>query len=260
MPKIKDKTKKAKGVGTSEMKPTGLKTLPPKKGQASGTKTGLATAAGKLAAKGGAKALAVQASEPKASDRPEGMVPIEEFESWVMAGTEGTKEYVVLVRTPHCGRLGVRDLGGADTFRVRVEPVDQGAAEILQERFGSADDWKQPGDDDQFRFSKVVDFEGLQEEVSFALEALGVTAEASASGLLEVNPNLPDWAKQLLAGTFGAVDDGETDEDETEDADDPNAGLDADGRAPEGLAAEGYTCTPDSQHKGGKNEGPMNGC
>jgi hypothetical protein len=104
-----------------------------------------------------------------------------------MAGTEATYKYVVVSVTPR-GRVGFRDLGN-ESYRVRVEPKKATAASMkvsFPRRFG----WTQPGDGDQFRFSRVVQGDAaLQKTVKGALKALQA---------VRVGKKAPAWAKGLV--------------------------------------------------------------
>ena len=89
-----------------------------------------------------------------------------------MAGTEGSGEYKVVVRTRY-GTLGFRDLG--DTVRIRVEPVDDPKVIAkMSTLLTRAASWKQPGDGGQRRFSIVVSKAMLANALSVAKQALGV--------------------------------------------------------------------------------------
>ena len=108
-----------------------------------------------------------------------------------MPGTEHTFEYVVLVVTGR-GRVGYRKLGGK-SYRVRVEPNGLVTANqlTLSEIFNRPD-WKQVGDDYEFRFSTVVSSkEDRDSALKLALEALG-------SG--EINPDLKPRILALVEG------------------------------------------------------------
>lgn len=94
----------------------------------------------------------------------------------VMPGTEGTGEYRVLARSPR-GRLGIRLLKGQ--VRVRIEPIDGNATTALSEHFMRSDGWKQPGDDEQFRFSLVIP----ADEAGMAVVEQALKALASGSKL-----------------------------------------------------------------------------
>ncbi|MCX6778626.1 MAG: hypothetical protein NTU97_00125 [Candidatus Magasanikbacteria bacterium] len=107
-----------------------------------------------------------------------------------MAGTERTFKYVVVALTPK-GRVGYRDLGN-ELFRVRVEPQNGSTAE-LGTNFLRENGWKQPGDNNQNRFSRVLNLNGpdnVIEVVRLSLLALG-----EEDGVV-FNPNAPAWAKQ----------------------------------------------------------------
>lgn len=69
-----------------------------------------------------------------------------------MAGTEGTGLYTV-ESFSELGRVGVRNLGYAR--RVRVEPTEAGLEELAT-LLTRENGWKQPGDQGQDRFSKVI--------------------------------------------------------------------------------------------------------
>lgn len=86
-------------------------------------------------------------------------------DSAYMAGTEGTGEYAV-VALSELGRVGVRGLGSGDA-RIRVEPTAK-SLELLAGRDG----WKQPGDDGQKRYSKVVCADDLTASLTLALAAI----------------------------------------------------------------------------------------
>lgn len=123
-----------------------------------------------------------------------------------MAGTEGTGAYVVIAATAR-GRIGVRVLEGSidrisrvAVARVRVEPAErpnvvESMAAVLQNG-----KWKQPGHDGQHRFSRVVTNgksrgKSLRVAVTKGIEALGVGELKK----IEVNPEAPKWAKDLVA-------------------------------------------------------------
>jgi hypothetical protein len=108
---------------------------------------------------------------------------------WYMAGTEGTGEYLVVLRT-RLGRVGYRDLNGS--YRIRVEPKPEGRdplATVLTQSSG----WKQPGDQGQDRFSIVVQRGQLFDVLGSAIEALEPVERGA-----EVNPSAPQWAQQLV--------------------------------------------------------------
>lgn len=98
----------------------------------------------------------------------------------MMAGTEGTGEYEVLVGTAK-GRLGVRVLPFSfkSVVRVRVEPIED-----LSVVFAGAHNWKRPGEDSQKRFS-IVTYDGTS-----LSEALGLALGALQVGGLETAVNL----------------------------------------------------------------------
>lgn len=71
-----------------------------------------------------------------------------------MRGTESTGTYVGFATDR--AQIGYRDIGGG-SFRVRIEPNDADAAADLADHFPRSDGWKQPGDENQNRFSKVIE-------------------------------------------------------------------------------------------------------
>jgi hypothetical protein len=70
-----------------------------------------------------------------------------------IAGTEGTHNYVVIAEGEH-GLVAVRLINGSN-FRVRVEPSSEDGAKTVALSLTRANDWKQPGDSGQNRFSTV---------------------------------------------------------------------------------------------------------
>lgn len=89
---------------------------------------------------------------------------------WYMAGTEGTGAYSVLAITSR-GRVGVRKF--SNLARIRVEPLCKcdKVGDVLTDKAG----WKQPGDNDQNRFSKVVATSADRDAaIALAQKALGV--------------------------------------------------------------------------------------
>lgn len=106
-----------------------------------------------------------------------------------MAGTEGTGKYVVLARTGR-GKVGIRHLGGS--YRIRVEPFGERFVPKLAEYMSRVDGWKQPGDDEQNRFSKVVLEAGLKEHVTTALAGIGHNVLVS-----KTNTDAPEWVSAL---------------------------------------------------------------
>jgi hypothetical protein len=112
---------------------------------------------------------------------------------WFMKGTEGTGEYIVVLRT-HLGRVGYRLLSGF--ARIRVEPEPPGHA-LLTEILTRDRGWKQPGDQAQDRFSVEVKMAELPDALNLAIEAL----DPRGSGA-EVNPDVfrsvPVWVRQIV--------------------------------------------------------------
>ena len=89
-----------------------------------------------------------------------------------MVGPEGL-EFTVVVST-RLGRVGYRMLRGS-SCRIRVEPSSEGTlslAKLLTRERG----WKQPGDQNQDRFSIVVSAEQLRAVLRFAIRALNPQA------------------------------------------------------------------------------------
>jgi hypothetical protein len=94
-----------------------------------------------------------------------------------MAGTEGTFLYVVLAAGLR-GRIGVRCYSPG-RFRIRVEP-SPGKAGTVGKILTSGDDWKQPGDSGQDRFSSTAcGTTAAGELVVTALSALGLTLNSN---------------------------------------------------------------------------------
>ncbi len=114
-----------------------------------------------------------------------------------MAGSQKTNEYVVMAGTSR-GRIGVRRLPcgqcGTDHFRVRIEPANKKAAASIAKGLTPAEGWKQPGDEGQFRFSKMVD----------TLDDLGLVVKEGFKPLkgrtkdVLVNPELPEFLQGIL--------------------------------------------------------------
>ncbi len=112
-------------------------------------------------------------------------------DTFVMAGTEGTGEYVVPLKTNH-GAVGYRPDRARGVYRVRVEPDSAEAADRLAPTFPG---WKQPGNAGQPRFSTEVDIEdraGLLAALTLAGAALKVDAQ-----WVRGNVDAPDWAYAL---------------------------------------------------------------
>lgn len=73
---------------------------------------------------------------------------------FIMAGTEGTFEYVVLAAT-ELGRVGYRDFTHSGSpLRIRVEPA--GRFYLSGAGLDRETGWKQPGDSGQWRYSRVL--------------------------------------------------------------------------------------------------------
>lgn len=98
-----------------------------------------------------------------------------------MAGTQKTGQYLVIGRSSS-GRIGIRPLGDGQV-RVRIEPAGQ-STPSLAKRFPRYDDWKQPGDGGQDRFSRVVTGEAGIMMVEQAIKALGPVFERNAAARL----------------------------------------------------------------------------
>jgi len=109
--------------------------------------------------------------------------------NFFMAGTEGTGEYVVVLKTSQ-GTVGYRADTARGVYRVRVEPADAAAAERLAKHF-PAPQWKQPGDGSQPRFSSTYPVDGsIESVIAAACQALEDGAEWT-----RVNDSAPDWAR-----------------------------------------------------------------
>ncbi len=112
--------------------------------------------------------------------------------SWKkMPGTEGTGEYYVIGRTGR-GKVGVRDLRNG-SYRIRVEPFGARFVPKMAEYLSRVDGWKQPGDNDQNRFSKVLDQDELKEHTDTALAAIG-----NGTLVSKINTDVPEWASALI--------------------------------------------------------------
>jgi hypothetical protein len=88
-----------------------------------------------------------------------------------MSGTERTGKYVVLARTPAGDRIGVRKLDNGGSVRIRIEPSDENVDHLCRE-LTREEDWKQPGDEGQNRFSIVARGENGTQIVQDALRLL----------------------------------------------------------------------------------------
>lgn len=87
---------------------------------------------------------------------------------FTMVGTTRSGQYVGLAAD--LGQVGYRNLGGE--YRLRIEPADQRAANLLAPMFPRGE-WSQPGDGGQFRFSRVIRGESnLSDKLKLALSAL----------------------------------------------------------------------------------------
>lgn len=117
-----------------------------------------------------------------------------------MAGTEGTYQYAVVAATRR-GRVGVRDVGSY--YRIRVEPVPRAFATtaIMVTKMAGVlprdNNWKQPGDGGQDRFSTMVwkDTDEVAERLEDALRAIGLAEGLKAL----VNAGAPKWAKEIAS-------------------------------------------------------------
>lgn len=107
--------------------------------------------------------------------------------AWHMAGTEGTGEYFVVVRT-YRGRVGYRELGAA--FRIRVEPDHPEDRTALSRTLTRASGWKQP-DAAQDRYSIVVSEEQFPNALGLAIRALDPTR-------IELNPSVPMLVREIV--------------------------------------------------------------
>ncbi len=109
---------------------------------------------------------------------------------WLMAGTEGTDKYYVVIATG-TKRVGIREYAPG-YFRVRVEVGDKYKG--LSERLTRDTGWKQPGDSGEQRFSKTTCADGLA----------AVLAEVFGALKIQLNPRLvPALAAAAHAKAFG---------------------------------------------------------
>jgi hypothetical protein len=92
-----------------------------------------------------------------------------------IAGTEGTHNYVVIAEGEH-GLVAVRLIDGSN-FRVRVEPSSEDGAKAVALSLTRANDWKQPGDSGQNRFSTVC-LGGAELQMAVAAAVKAIAAEA----------------------------------------------------------------------------------
>lgn len=109
--------------------------------------------------------------------------------SFHMAGTEGTGEYVVLASSSF-GRVGYRDLG--DAVRVRLEPSTKCAAKVSGWSLTPESGWKQPGENGQERFSLLVP-KG-EAAVAALSDAFAIIKRGRP---LAYNPQALDWVADL---------------------------------------------------------------
>lgn len=109
--------------------------------------------------------------------------------SFIMSGTEGSKEYTVIAKNS-AGRLGVRTTSGG-SLRIRLEPEHDSASEVFDATLDG--NWSRP-DDEQDRFSRVVSQLAAPEVVRCVLALL-----TKAGGKLEINPHSKffDIAKEV---------------------------------------------------------------
>lgn len=112
------------------------------------------------------------------------------MDKFYMAGTERTGEYVVLATSSY-GMAGYRLLPDG-SVRIRVEPSDAAHAAKLAAVLTDAAGWKQPGDNDQDRFS-IVALKGGE-----ALAALNQAFALIKKGRpLAYNPDAPDYVSAV---------------------------------------------------------------
>jgi hypothetical protein len=106
------------------------------------------------------------------------MIETDQSSEWYMAGTEGTGQYAVILKTD-LGRVGFRLTGGY--ARVRVEPSNEEAAAKLAEKFPIG--WKQPSMIGEFRFSKVFyTSDEAVKAIERAIKALGTEGKERRRG------------------------------------------------------------------------------
>jgi TIR domain len=106
---------------------------------------------------------------------------------WHMIGVDG-KAYLVVLRSA-LGRVGYREFEPG-AYRVRVEPADRATRQVS--RLLLRPEWKQPGDQNENRFSAVVRADQLYRMLGVAIRALGAGQIET-----EFNPRALAWARQL---------------------------------------------------------------
>lgn len=108
--------------------------------------------------------------------------------TWQMAGSEGTGQYFVLLRSS-IGRIGFRNLIGS--FRIRIEPAlrePEFVSQILTQKKG----WKQPSAN-QNRYSIVVKDSQFSALLCSAVRVLCRNSQP------EINPSTPPLIKDLVS-------------------------------------------------------------
>ena len=121
---------------------------------------------------------------------------VPETDPWFMAGTEGTGAYRVLAESSF-GRVGYRIVPvflGLTYVRIRLEPSDEAHAATIAETLTRDAGWKQPGDNDQNRFSTVIP---TGEDAVRALEVAYAIIKRGRP--LAYNPALPDYKGDLTS-------------------------------------------------------------
>ena len=108
-----------------------------------------------------------------------------------MKGTERTGKFTV-VAASEVARVGFREYEPG-SFRIRVEPSSLGLP-IDDSTMSPANDWKQPGQDDQPRYSICTDADGLNHLIGVGLQAVLGNAEQ-----WQINPDAPGPLTELAA-------------------------------------------------------------
>jgi hypothetical protein len=106
---------------------------------------------------------------------------------WRMAGTEGTGEYTVRAASIR-GRVGIRHLG-AGRVRIRLEPasISDGIMARWQKELSRDIGYKQPGEQEQERFSIVVSAGVHADEILKIM--FGLLGEGKLKGFI-LNPDM----------------------------------------------------------------------
>lgn len=120
----------------------------------------------------------------------------------VLAGTEGTSEYVTLLVTA-LGILALRRDVDRHSYRLRVEPTNAGATKKMAPTLTRAADWKQPGDSGQNRFSNVCDITDDATLRELASTAAGAMLNGGDGGT--VSADAPAHLRDMLLALPGVT-------------------------------------------------------